>query len=132
MMTDSSLSLSRLRKQRTILLETRKRDGTWVATPVSVAVDDDGRAFFRTYNASGKHKRLRNFPEVRIAPATTVRGRPTGPARTATAHRVTGASEERARDLLVRKYPLLHGHVVPWQHRRRGWTTLHYELRLDD
>ena len=131
MRTDSRLTPNRLRDQRTMLLETRKRDGTWVATPVSVAVDDDGRVYFRTYDASGKHKRLRNFPEVRIAPATTVRGRPTGPACTGIAHRVTGAEEGRARELLARKYPVLHGHLVPWEHRRRGWTTVHYELKLD-
>lgn len=131
MNTDIRLTANRLRKQRTVLLETRKRDGSWVATPVSVVVDDDGRVYFRTYDASGKHKRLRNFAQVRVAPATTVRGRPTGPASTATAHRVTGAREERARELLARKYPLLHGHLVPWEHRRRGWTTLHYELILD-
>ena len=120
-----------LHRQRTILIETRKRDGTWVATPVSVAVDADGRMYFRAYDASGKYKRLRNFPQVRVSPASTVRGRPMGPPHEGTAHRVTGESEARARKLLAQKYPLLHGWIVPWIHRYRGWTTVHYELTLD-
>jgi len=120
-----------LRDQRTISLETRKRDGTWVGTPVSVVVDEDGRMYFRTYDAAGKHKRLRNFPEVRVAPATTLRGRPTGPAVSGTTHRVTGADEARARELLAAKYPVLQRRLVPWMHRRKGWQTLHYELTLD-
>lgn len=130
-MTTTRLDADVLRRQRTILIETRKRDGTWVPTPVSVAVDADGRMYFRTYDAAGKHKRLRNFPQVRVTPATTLRGRPTGPSRGGTARRVTGQDEARARVLLAQKYPLLHGHLVPWLHRRRGWTTVHYELTLD-
>jgi Pyridoxamine 5'-phosphate oxidase len=42
-----------------MLLTTFKRDGTPVATPVHVAVED-GRAYFRTWNPSGKWKRLRH------------------------------------------------------------------------
>ena len=53
-------------RYKTIRLETRKRDGTWVATPVSLVVRD-GRLFFRTYKQSGKAKRLRNFSAVRVA-----------------------------------------------------------------
>jgi hypothetical protein len=53
MNTTDRLTPELLRHQRTILLETRKRDGTWVATPVSVVVDEDGRVYFRTYDAAG-------------------------------------------------------------------------------
>jgi hypothetical protein len=42
---------------KTILLSTRKRDGSWVPTPVTVAVEPTGpsqgsarRAYFRTYD----------------------------------------------------------------------------------
>ncbi|MGC5165555.1 PPOX class F420-dependent oxidoreductase [Luteimicrobium sp. DT211] len=129
--TTHRLTPQLLRTQRTIALETRKRDGTWVATPVSVVVDDDGRMYFRAYDASGKYKRLRNFPQVRVAPATTLRGRPTGPAVTGLAHRVTGTDEARARALLAAKYPVLQRRLVPWMHRRKGWETVHYELTLD-
>jgi uncharacterized protein len=45
---------------KTIQLVTYKRDGTAVATPVSVAVAGD-RAFFRTYDQAGKARRLRGY-----------------------------------------------------------------------
>ena len=117
-----------LGRQRAVLLETRKRDGTWVGTPVSIVVAD-GRAFFRTYDASGKAKRLRNFPEVRVAPST-MRGRPTGPSVTGTARLLDDDEAVRVRALLAEKYPWLHGRLVPAMHRRKGWRTLHYELEL--
>ena len=114
--------------QRTVLLETRKRDGTWVGTPVSIVVAG-GRAFFRTYDASGKAKRLRNFPEVKVAPST-MWGRPTGPSVTGTARLLDDDEAIRVRALLARKYPWLQGRMVPAMHRRKGWRTLHYELEL--
>ncbi len=117
-----------LGRQRAVLLETRKRDGSWVGTPVSIVVAD-GRAFFRTYDASGKAKRLRNFAGVRVAPST-LRGRPTGPSVAATARLLDDDEAARVRALLAGKYPWLHGRIVPAVHRRKGWRTLHYELEL--
>jgi uncharacterized protein len=114
----------------TVLMETRRRDGTWVATPVSLVMDGTV-GYFRTYDAAGKAKRLRNFPEVRVAPST-LRGRPTGPAAEARVRLLHGAEAEHARRLLARRYPVLHGLLVPWAHRLKGWTTLHYELQLSD
>ncbi len=113
----------------TVLLETRRRDGSWVATPVSLVVDGD-RAFFRTYDAAGKAKRLRNYPDVRIAPCT-LRGRATGPSSVATAQLLQGADAEQARRRLAARYPVLHRMVVPRLHRLKGWTTLHYELHYE-
>src|SRR4029453_5637816 len=118
-----------LGRQKYVRLETRKRDGTWVGTAVSIVVSD-GRAYFRTYDAAGKAKRLRNFPDVRVAPST-LRGRPTGPAVTGAATLLHGPEAERAAALLAAKYPLLHGRLVPAIHRRKGWTTQHYELTLE-
>lgn len=115
---------------KTILLETRRRDGSWVPSPVSLVVED-GRAYFRSYDASGKAKRLRNFSEVRFAPSS-LRGKPRGTARMGHARLMTGAEAEHARALLASKYPLLHKHLVPRMHRKKGWTTLHYELQLDE
>jgi uncharacterized protein len=112
--------------QRTILLETRKRDGSWVATPVSIAVHA-GRAYIRTYAKAGKPKRLRNFPEVRFGPAT-FRGKPTGPEVHARARLLAGDEAAAAARLLRRKYPVLHGLAVPLAHRLMRTSTLHYEL----
>jgi len=112
--------------QRTILLHTQKRDGSWVGTPVSIAVQAD-RAYFRTYAKAGKTKRLRNFPEVQFSPAT-FRGRPTGPTVRASARLLAGDEAGVAVRLLRRKYPLLHGFAVPLAHRLMRTSTLHYEL----
>jgi PPOX class probable F420-dependent enzyme len=112
--------------QQTILLHTRKRDGTWVGTPVSIVVQAD-RAYIRTYAKAWKTKRLRNFPEVQFSRAT-FRGRPTGPTVRARARLLAGDEAGIAARLLRRKYPLLHGFAVPLAHRLMRTSTLHYEL----
>ena len=61
-----------------MLLTTYRRAGTPVSTPVHVVVDG-GVAFFRTWDVSGKAKRIRHTPLVEVAPSK-VRGRPQGPA----------------------------------------------------
>ncbi|HET7243963.1 MAG TPA: PPOX class F420-dependent oxidoreductase, partial [Streptosporangiaceae bacterium] len=72
-----SNDLAPLESAKTILLTTYKRDGTPVATPVSIAFAGH-RAFFRSYDKAWKTKRLRNNPEVEVA-ASTLRGEPSGP-----------------------------------------------------
>jgi PPOX class probable F420-dependent enzyme len=115
----------------TVLLRTRKRDGSWVGAPVSLVAKSDGSGgYFRTYNTAGKFKRLRNFPEVLVAPST-LSGKPTGPEVAGHARRVSGEEEATARRLLGARFPVLHRLLVPWYHRLRGWTTVHYELTLD-
>lgn len=119
-------ALSSFVRQKTILLKTRKRDGTWVDTPVSIVVQGD-RAYVRTYDKSWKSKRLRNFAEVRFAPST-FRGRPSGPEVHARARLLEGEEASVAVRLLARKYPVMHGVLVPLSHRLMRTTTLHYEL----
>ncbi|BBA95274.1 hypothetical protein RVR_70 [Actinacidiphila reveromycinica] len=125
-MSDTRSPFARFARQKTILLTTYRRDGTPVGTPVSVAVDGD-RAYVRTFGAAWKVGRLRNDPRVRIAPST-VRGRPTGPALEARARLLEGAEADRAAKALARKYPFMHGVLVPFVHRRKHWATLHYAL----
>ena len=115
---------------KTVLMQTHKRDGSWVATPVSL-VTDAGHTYFRTYDASGKAKRLRNFPEVKVT-ASSFRGKPHGPTVTGRARLLDGAEAAHAQKLLAARFPILHGRLVPWTHKRKGWTTLHYELLVDD
>ncbi len=62
--------------QPTVCLTTFRRDGAPVGTAVSLAVDED-RGFVRTYESSGKFKRLSRNPTVHVAPST-FRGRVTG------------------------------------------------------
>jgi PPOX class probable F420-dependent enzyme len=112
---------------KTIRLVTYKRDGTPVATPVSVAIAGD-RAFFRTYDQAGKARRLRRDPLVEIAPAT-FRGRVTGPGTAARAVLLDGGQAAVAARALARRHRVLQAVLVPLAHRLRGYRTLHYELR---
>jgi PPOX class probable F420-dependent enzyme len=107
-------------------LTTFRRDGRAVSTPVHVVMAGD-QVFFRTWNVSGKAKRLAHTPDVQIAPST-LRGRPLGPPVRAEAHLLDGAASRRAAALLARRHPILHGRLIPWYHRRRGWTTQQYRL----
>jgi len=124
----TATDLARFGTHTTVLLETRKRDGSWVVTPVSLMVEGD-RAYFRTYDAAGKYKRLGNFPEVRLSPST-LRGKPKGQSIEAKAWLLHGVEAEHARTLLATNYPILHGRMVPWMHGQKGWTTEHYELTV--
>lgn len=119
------------RKQRTVMLTTRKRDGATVGTPVNIALGPGGRAYFRTWSATGKAKRIRNFPQVWIAPCTA-RGKITGPQRQATAVLLPGREAGVAARALAAKYPLLQGLLVPAFHRLTKKATVHYELLPPD
>jgi uncharacterized protein len=107
-------------------LTTFKRDGTPVATPVHVVVVD-GRPCFRTWEPSGKWKRLRHTQRVLAAPATA-RGRVTAPPVPATARLLSGPDAARVARALARRHAVLHGLLIPVAHRVRGWRTVHYEL----
>jgi len=125
-------ALEPFRHTKTILLTTYRRDGTPIATPVSIAIDGD-RAFFRTWDRAGKAKRLRRNPDVEIAPST-LGGKETGPATPrgypARARLLTGAETKQAKRALARRHPLLQGLLVPLTHRLLRYRTLHYELTL--
>ena len=113
-------------QQRTVLLTTYRRDGTPVGTPVNIVVDGD-RAFVRTFDTAWKLKRIRNNPTVEIAPST-VRGKSTGPAIDARARVLGGSESDHASHALNKKYPILHGVLVPLAHRLQGSKTVHIEL----
>ena len=75
----------------------------------------------------GQAQGLRNFPEVRLCPAT-LRGTPTGERAVAQARLLCGDEDRAAARLLVGKYRLMHGVLVPLWHRMMRTATLHYEL----
>jgi uncharacterized protein len=121
-------ALDQLGTSKTVLLQTRKRDGSWVKTPVNLVIERD-HGYFRTYDASGKYKRLRNFPQVQLALSTFL-GKPLGPAVQGRTRRLDPGEAEHAASLLAARFPILHGKIVPWMHRRKGWETVHYEVTL--
>ena len=112
--------------EKVVLLQTRKRDGSWADTPVNIAVDGD-RAYFRTPGSASKNKRLRNYPEVQIRPCTWS-GKPTGPPMAATARLLSGDESTAAGRAIDRKYPVLQRILVRMAHRIMRTPTLHYEL----
>jgi PPOX class probable F420-dependent enzyme len=124
--TTAATPFDRFTDKRNALLTTYKRDGTPVGTPVHIAVD--GRvAYVRTFDPSGKLKRIRNNPRVELAPST-LRGRPTGPTMRARARILAGEPSTRAAAALAKKYPLARGCLIPWYHRRKGLVTTQLEL----
>jgi uncharacterized protein len=109
-----------------MLLTTFRRDGTPVETPVHVVVEGDA-AVFRTWDVSGKAKRIRRTATVEVAPST-LRGGRKGPDLPARAVLLEGEESRRAAEKLAQKHPVLHGHLIPWAHGRRGWKTQQYRL----
>jgi uncharacterized protein len=124
--THASTRLERFARGRNVLLTTYRRDGM----PVHIAVDGD-RACMRTYDKAWKWKRMRDNPEVLVAPST-FRGRPTGPALAATGRILDGQEAEHAARCLRRKYPVLHGLLIPLAHRLMRARTIHMEVRPRD
>jgi uncharacterized protein len=113
-------------RQNTVLLTSYRRNGAAIGTPVNIAVEG-ARAFVRTWDTAWKLKRIRNNPEIEIAPST-FRGKPTGPALHAHARVLTGTESAHAGQALANKHPILHGILVPLVHRLRGLKTIHIEV----
>jgi PPOX class probable F420-dependent enzyme len=88
--------------QNHLNLETLRKNGTPVATPVWFA-EADGILYVYSLAESGKMKRIRNNPRVRIAPCD-MRGNLRGDWVSATARFLDGEYARRADDLLNKKY----------------------------
>jgi PPOX class probable F420-dependent enzyme len=63
------MGVDALRRSRTALLTSYRRNGQQVATPVSISLAG-GRAYFVTAVDSGKARRLAHDPRVLLAPCT--------------------------------------------------------------
>jgi len=88
--------------QRYISLATFRKSGVAVYTPVWFAENDD-KLYFMTNSKLGKCKRIRNHPQVRIAPCT-IRGKITGPEFPATVRILQPEDFPRVRKLIRAKY----------------------------
>ena len=100
-----------LQGQKYINLETFRKNGQGVRTPVWFAGDPPQGAPEKLYvystADSGKAKRIRNNPKVRVAPSD-VRGKLLGDWIEARAEIVTGSEVEHGMQLLNKKY-------MPWK-----------------
>lgn len=96
-----------------ILLTTYRKDGTGVPTPVWFA-EDDAKLYVKTRADAGKTKRIRNNPQVRVAPCT-IRGKVTGPEFSATARILPPQDSPRANQVINRKYWM--ARLSIWNHK---------------
>ena len=92
--------------QKYISLTTFRKNGQAVKTPVWFA-EQDGMLYVKTRNDSGKYKRIRNNPRVKIAPCD-MRGRVLGEWVEARVAILTGEEAARGMRLLNKKY-------FPWK-----------------
>lgn len=98
----SERPVGRFAGQKYISLMTFRKNGQGVATPVWFAEEGE-QLFVYSEQESGKVKRLRNNPRVRVAPCD-VRGRLKGEWAEATARFLEGAEAAHAKQALDAKY----------------------------
>jgi PPOX class probable F420-dependent enzyme len=91
-----------IQDKKYISLTTFRKNGQAVATPVWFG-EEDGRLFVMTRSIFGKYKRIRNNPQLRVAPCS-IRGVVTGPEFAATARILPVEDHARARKAINRKY----------------------------
>ena len=95
--------------QKYISLKTFRKSGVGVATPVWFG-EEGGKLYVMTRGDRGKTKRIRNNPQVRVAPCT-IRGKVTGEEFPATARILPPEEHARARQTINRKYWMAR---IPW------------------
>ncbi len=96
-------SLAPFQNQKYLSLETFRRDGRGVKTPVWFVLRESGAFYVYTEAGSWKVKRIRNNPHVRIAPCD-MRGNVTGEWQAGAATLIGGDEEQTANRLLDQKY----------------------------
>jgi uncharacterized protein len=105
-MNNVANSFAAFEGQKYLSLETFRKNGEGVRTPVWFAAEKDGAAevlFIYTIGEAGKVKRIRNNPRVRIAPCD-MRGNVTGKFVEARVEILSGVAAAHATQLLNRKY----------------------------
>src|SRR5437763_16126156 len=91
-----------IHEQKYMSLTACRKTGVGVATPVWCG-EEDGKLYVMTRSDMGKTKRVRNNPQVKVAPCT-IRGKVTGPEFAATARLLPPEDHKRARQPVNRKY----------------------------
>ena len=101
----SDTEIDQFANQKYLNLESYRKSGAAVATPVWFAQNGD-EFYIYSLAEAGKVKRIRNNPRVRLMPCD-LRGGPKGEWVEATARIIDGAEADRAQRLLDKKYGLL-------------------------
>ncbi len=119
-------ALAPFRGHNYLSLETFRRTGVGVRTPVWFA-EKDGELLLYTLADSGKVKRIRNNPRVRIAPSD-MRGKLLGDWSDAAARFLEGEDARCANDALNRKYWLKR--LFDWSSKLRRTRRVYIAIRL--
>ena len=101
----SNAKLDQFANQKYLNLESYRKAGAAVATPVWFA-QDGNEIYVYSLAEAGKVKRIRNNPRVRVMPCD-YRGGPKGEWVEATARIIDGAEAAKAQRLLDKKYGLM-------------------------
>jgi PPOX class probable F420-dependent enzyme len=118
-------ALDRFAGHKYLSLETLRRSGVGVRTPVWFA-ERNGELLLYTLADSGKVKRIRNNPRVRVAPSD-MRGKLLGDWSEATARFLDGDEARRANDALNQKYWMKR--LFDWSSRLRRTPRVYLALR---
>ena len=94
--------LEQFSKQKYINLETYKKDGTPVRTPVWFMIDND-IVYVVTREKTGKVKRLKNNQDVRIVPSS-FKGEPKNDWVKGRAQKITGSEADKVIEIRKKKY----------------------------
>ena len=124
----ASPSLAQFEGEKYLSLETFKKSGQGVPTPVWFVLAN-GAFYAYTEAGSWKVKRIRNNPRVRIAPCD-MRGNVTGEWVDAAARPLDAANAKRADDLLNRKYGLMK-RILNFLAKLRGHERASFAIELD-
>ena len=106
--------------QKYISLATFRNSGVAVYTPVWFA-EGEGKLYVKTRNDSGKYKRIRNHPSVKVAPCTA-RGKIIGPEFAGRARILSAQDERPAKEAVNRKY---------WLARLSIWSSKNEYLEIE-
>lgn len=122
-------ALEQFAHQKYLNLETYRRNGNGVRTPVWF-VEHEGKLYVRTGARSGKAKRIRNFPNVQVAPCKA-QGEVIGNWVKGTARLVDDQTADVINRLFSQKYGLqkVFFDVVG---RLQKFETATYEISLDN
>jgi PPOX class probable F420-dependent enzyme len=106
--------------QKYLSLATFRKSGAAVHTPVWFG-ESNGKIYVKTRNDSGKYKRIRNDPAVKVAPCTA-RGKITGPEFAGRARILPVQEEKPAKEAVNRKY---------WLARLPIWSNKNLYLEIE-
>ena len=117
--------------QNYLNIETFRRNGQGVSTPVWF-VEDGGGIFIRTGANSGKVKRIRNNPDVQLAPCKAD-GTVIGEWIPAKGREIADPETDKRVDQLLGKKYGIQKNLFAWMSRLRGdqYTVLKIELKSD-